>query len=98
MAESDYSCTVICVYTMVLVVVVIVLLTRVGVLMPVTIPKRGGALSWRRHDAGVESDRGRVHAESTVRVNYRKNRDPSIIRSHTHKHTYIHSRVRRTRW
>ncbi len=45
MAESDYSCTVICVYTMVLVVVVIVLLTRVGVLMPVTIPKRGGALS-----------------------------------------------------
>ena len=32
------------------------------------------------------------------RVNYRKNRDPSIIRSYTHKHTYIHSRVRRTRW
>ena len=52
----------ICVYTMVLVVVVIVLLTRVSVLMPVTIPKRGGALSWRRHGAGpgVESDRGRV--------------------------------------
>ena len=55
----------ICVYTMVLVVVVIVLLTQVGVLMPVTIPKRGGALSWRRHGAGIERDRGRVHAEGS---------------------------------
>ena len=35
--------------------IVSLLFARVGVLKPVTVPEHGGALSWRRHDAGVES-------------------------------------------
>ncbi len=37
-----------------------------GVLKHVVVPECGG-LIWRRHDGGSERDRGRMHAEGTVR-------------------------------